>query len=158
MKNYKYICNINANKYKNITFFEEWKNYQYNNLLGDSKIISEIITDFERNKKLGIIFPETYYKSLIEFGENTNDIDLKYVNFFLNMIYPRVNLSQIFADFPEGNMFWAKVVAIYPIFNLFSNVISNKKLILILAIYLERIWVYIVNINGFFYRKIFKHL
>ena len=158
MKNYKYICNINTNKYRNITFFEEWKNYQYNNLLGDSKIISEIITDFERNKKLGIIFPETYYKSLIEFGENTNDIDLKYVNFFLNMIYPRVNLSQIFADFPEGNMFWAKVVAIYPIFNLFSNVISNKKLILILAIYLERIWVYIVNINGFFYRKIFKHL
>ena len=158
MKNYKYICNINTNQYKNITYFEELKNYQYNNLLGNSKIISEIITDFERNKKLGIIFPETYYKSLIELGEYTNDIDLKYVNFFLNMIYPRVNLSQIFADFPEGNMFWAKIVAIYPIFNLFSNVISNKKLLLILTIYLEKIWVYIVNINGFFYKKIFKHL
>ena len=158
MKNYKYICNINTNQYKNITYYEELKNYQYNNLLGNSKIISEIITDFERNNKLGIIFPETYYKSLIKFGEYINDNDLEYVNFFLNKIYPRVNISQSFADFPEGNMFWAKTDAIYPIFNLFSKVILNKKFLLLLSIYLEKIWVYIVNINGFLYKKIFKHL
>ena len=158
IKKYKYICNINSNNYKNITYFEEWKNYIYNNLLGNSKIISEIITDFELNKKLGLIFPLRYYKSLIHFVEKSNYSDLKYMNIILNKIYPFVNISKSFSDFPEGNMFWGKISAIYPIFKLFSNKILKEKTILMLKTYLEKIWVYLVNINGYLYKTIFKHL
>ena len=80
------------------------------------------------------------------------------MNIILNKIYPFITISKSFSDFPEGNMFWAKITAIYPIFNLFSNNITNKKFILILKTYLEKIWVYLVNINGFAYKTIFKHL
>ena len=158
IKNYKYICNLNPNNDKNITYHVKLKNYLYNNLLGNPKIITEIITDLEQNKKLGIIFPIKYYKSLINFGDDTNDFELKYLNFFIKMIYPQVNITHIITDFPEGNMFWAKISAIYQIFNLVSNIILNKKYLLIWKFYLEKIWLYVVNINGFLYKTIFKHL
>ena len=158
LKNYKYICNLNSYHYKNITYFEEWKNYIYNNLLGDSKIISEIITDLELNKKLGMIFPKQYYKSIITFGDQLNNSDLYFLNLSLNQIHYQVNITQLIFDFPEGNMFWTKSSAIFPAFKLFSKVKSKTKLLLILKEYIEKIWVFLLKINGFFYKTIFKHL
>ena len=155
---YKYICIINSKHYKNISYYREWKNYIYNNLLGNSHIISEIITDFEKNEKLGIIFPEKYYKSLAKFGDYINDLELKYLNLMLNKINPKVNITQTFMDFPEGNMFWAKIRAIYPIFNLYSNLMLSGIPILILKNNLEKVWIYIVTFSGFLYKTIFKHL
>ena len=157
-KNYKYICNINIKQNEDINYFEDWKNYIHNNLLGDSKIISEIISDFEHNDNLGIIFPEKYYKSLINYGDSINDSDLKYLNYFIKKIYPHTQVRQNLFDFPEGNMFWAKINAIYPIFNLNSNIIFTYKSILIIKNNLEQIWIFLVKLNGFLYKKIFKHL
>ena len=157
-KNYKYICNMNSKKYKDINYFIEWKNYIYNNLLGNSEIISEIITDFEKNVKLGLIFPEKYYKSLVKFGDNINDFEIKYLNFIIRKIFPDNKVKQNYVIFPEGNMFWAKVKAIYQVFNLYSNVIRTIKSIIILNDYIELIWVFLVNLNGFLYKTIFKHL
>ena len=158
VKNYKYICNLNTYNYNNFNYYEEWKNYQINNLLGNTKIISEILTDFEQNKKLGMIFAEKFYKSFIKFGDSINDVDLQYLNFFLNKIYHKVNVSEKFSDFPEGNMLWAKIIAIYPIFKLLSNLFINKKVLLILKKHMEKIWIYLINQNGFLYKKILKHL
>ena len=80
------------------------------------------------------------------------------MNLILNKIYIKVNITQTYIDFPEGNMFWAKIRAIYPIFNLYSNLILSSIPILILNKYLEKVWIYIVTINGFLYKTIFKHL
>ena len=157
-KNYKYICNINTNYYKNISFFWEWKEYIYNNLLGNNEIVSEIIIDFEKNDKLGIIFPEKYYKSLIAFGDYIDDINLKYLNLILNKINSHIYSYPSSLDFPEGNMFWAKICAIYPLFNLYANLALTKTLALIIKNNLEKIWIYIVKLNGFLYKTIFKHL
>ena len=158
IKNYKYICNINYNPYKNISIFKEWRNYIHNNLLGDSLIISEIINDFENNDDLGMIFPERYYKTLSMFGENINNFETKYLNSVLNKVNPKVRISPKFIDFPEGNMFWARTKAIYPLFNLISNILFTKKMRLIVENHLEKIWIYLLKLNGFFYKKIFKHL
>lgn len=63
-------------------------------------------------------------------------------------------------DFPTGNMFWARVNAIHQIFkieyekNLFIEK-DQKNWTLIQVI--ERIWLYIVKLNGYYYNKIFKH-
>ena len=157
-RNYKYICNINSNPYKKINYFEEWKNYLHNNLLGDSQIIAEILTDFENNDKLGLIFPEKYYKSLSQFGENVNYTDLRYMNNILRKLNPQINVSPIFIDFPEGNMFWAKVAAIYSVFNLNSHYLLTKKFRLIIENNLEKVWIFLIKLNGFLYKKIFKHL
>jgi hypothetical protein len=47
-------------------------------LLGNENIILEIFNDFENNAKLGFIFPENYYQSLLLFGEKLNKLN-KYV-------------------------------------------------------------------------------
>ena len=154
-KKYKYICNINTNRYKNISYFEEWKNYLYNNLLGDSKIISEILTDFENNDNLGLIFPEKYYKSLFTFGDYIDIIDLKYLNLILRKINPKMRISHNLIDFPEGNMFWVKVRAIYSIFNINS---LTRKFRLKIENNIEKIWIFVVKFNGYLYKTIFKHL
>ena len=158
IKNHKYICYINWDNHKDINYFEEWKNYIHNNLLGDLNIISEIIADFEKNSKLGLIFPEKFYKSLIQYGDCINNLDLIYVNSILRKLFPKVYAIQTLFDFPEGNMFWAKVSAIHQIFNLYSNIVFTKQYKLIIESYLEKIWVFLVKINGYSYKKIFKHL
>jgi hypothetical protein len=134
------------------------KNYLHNNLLGNSEIISEILTDFENNNNLGLIFPEKYYKSLYKFGDKMDYLDLKYINTILKRIFPDIHVSPGFIDFPEGNMFWANIKAIYSVFNINSYTIPKRKFNLIVDNYLEKIWVYIVKMNGYSYKKIFKHI
>ena len=61
-KKYKYISHIHSKKSQTapqIGFI--WRNYLYDNLFGNSSIISEILYDFENDRKLGFIFPETFY-------------------------------------------------------------------------------------------------
>ena len=157
-KNYKYICFINSNPKNNIDYSKELKNYLHNNLLGNSEIVSEILTDFENNNNLGLVFPEKYYKSLYKFGDKMNYLDLKYINTILKRIFPDIRVSPGFIDFPEGNMFWANIKAIYSVFNINSYPIPKRNFNLIVENYLEKIWVYIVKMNGYSYRKIFKHI
>ena len=63
-------------------------------------------------------------------------------------------------EFPIGNMFWARVNSIYQIFNEdFKNEIpeelGQKDSTIMHAI--ERIWLYLVKLNGYYYQKFFKH-
>ena len=157
-KNYKYICFINSNPKNNIDYSKELKNYLHNNLLGNSEIVSEILTDFENHNNLGLIFPEKYYKSLYKFGDKMDYLDLKYINTILKRIFPDIRVSPGLIDFPEGNMFWANIKAIYSVFNINSYPIPKRNFNLIVENYLEKIWVYIVKKNGYSYRKIFKHI
>ena len=158
IKKYKYLCNINTNINTNINYYEELNNYILNNLLGNSLIISEILTDFENNAKLGIIFPERYYKSLYQFGESNNYKNLKYINMILKRINSEINVVSDIIDYPEENMFWARAKIIYPLFNIDSKILSDINFQLMLDNNLEKMWIYIIKFNGYFYRKIFKHL
>ena len=159
VKNYKYICilnNIKYTEYKNN--LKETNNFMINNLLGSSQIITEIINDFENNNKLGLIFPEEYFKHRNFFQKNINQTNINYIISVLSKIYPNINISIKFTDFPEANMFWAKVIAIHPIFNLHSKLTCPKKNLLISEFNLPKIWILILKIEGFFYRKVFKHI
>ena len=83
------------------------------------------------------------------------------MNVILKMIFNN-NKYQIgkILDFPEGNMFWAKISSIYQIFitdfdKLIPQEKGQKDGTLLHGI--ERIWLYLVKINGYYYQKIFKH-
>ena len=80
------------------------------------------------------------------------------MNYIIKKIYPHIQVRQNLFDFPEGNMFWAKINAIYPIFNLKSYISYTNKSILIFTNNLEKIWIFLVKLNGFLYKMIFKHL
>lgn len=60
VKKYKYICHIHTKKSLFIDIGENWRNYLYNNLLGNENIISEILSKFKNKDKLGFSFPENY--------------------------------------------------------------------------------------------------
>jgi rhamnosyltransferase len=150
--------------YKKINVYnigEYWRNYLFNNLLGNQKIILEIFNEFENNVKLGFIFPENYYQVILLFGEKLNKLNKDCMKYLLNRLF-NINKLRIGGkiEFPMGNMFWAKVNGIFQIFNVnFQNQIpvelGQKDGTIMHGI--ERIWIYIVKLNGYYYKKIFKH-
>lgn len=161
IQKYKYICHIHSKKSLMSNFGDEWRNYLYSNLLGNRQIISEILTEFEKYDKLGLIFAEPFYKILTYLGKTMIDNNTKYMNFIIKNISPKYRVSQNYFDFPEGNMFWAKIEAIHQIFemNLEKRVSKeNGKLDSTIIHGIERIWTYLAKLNGFVYKKIFKHI
>ena len=160
IKKYKYICHIHTKKSLFIDMGDNWRNYLYNNLLGNENIISEILSEFENNYKLGFLFPENYYKALLLFGEKLSNKNKVLMKYLLNKLFKfKFNIGSKI-EFPIGNMFWARVNSIYQIFNEdFTNEIpkelGQKDGTIMHAI--ERIWLYLVQLNGYYYQKTFKH-
>ena len=161
IKKYKYFCHLHTKQSKHINFGDEWRNYLFNNLIGNKEIISEILTDFENNKYLGIIFPEIYYKVFETFGKNILGANKDYMNLILQKLAPYLRVSTNNLDFPMGNMFWAKINSVYQIFLFnFNELIpnENKQLDGTLMHGIERIWLYLTKYNGYYYKKIFKYI
>ena len=160
IKNYKYICHIHTKKSLYSKIGEEWRSYLFTNLLGNNQIVSEILSDFEMSENLGIIFPEIFHRILSDHGNMINKYNLIYMNYLIRKINPYYKIIETVSDFPAGNMFWARTNAVYQIFgkNFEKRFPEEKGQIdstIIRAI--ERIWIYLVKVNGYYYKKIFKH-
>ena len=165
-KKYKYICHIHTKKSNHISNTgDKWRNYLYENLLGSRDQINRILSDFEDIKQLGFIFPEPFYDIINKYPDfesinfKFHEPNIKYMNFILKKIFRKVRVGKKLI-FPVGNMFWAKIKAIYQIFQinflrLFPYELGQTNETLMHAI--ERIWLYLVKKNGFFYKKIFYH-
>ena len=166
IKKYKYFCHIHTKKSKHdIILGNKWRNYLYDNLLGNREIIIGILSDFEKYKKLGFIFPEVYYDIIkkIDDYDNTDFFLHKFnkdqMNLILKIIFHKYEVGNKLL-FPSGNMFWAKVKAVYQIFSarlekFFPEEKNQTNSTIMHAI--ERIWLYLVKLNGYFYKKIFYH-
>ena len=165
IKKYKYICHIHSKKtMKYPQTGNLWRRYLYNNLLGSKDIISEIIHDFEIKENLGFIFPDTYYNT-IKGVKNFESIDFKYnkenIN-YINYVFEQMFRKFKFGEkliFPSGDMFWARIDAIHQIFkikftNKFPKELGQLNKTIMHAI--ERIWLYLVKLNGYYYKVIFK--
>ena len=167
-KKYKYICHIHSKKtqiYHETGQF--WRQYLYNNLLGSKDIISEIINDFEKNENLGFIFPDTYYymfKDVKDFeliNVKPHKENIKYIKYVFSQMFKEYNKYTIGQKliFPAGDMFWARTEAIHQIFeikfyNKFPKEAGQLNKTIMHAI--ERIWIYLVKLNGYCYKTIFK--
>ena len=153
-KKYKYFCHIHSKKSRHDPKYGlAWRNYLYKNLLGNKEIISHILTEFENNEKLGFIFPETFYEAKVHALKLPEPLK-KNINFLINSIFPGYKMGKTL-DFPAGNMFWAKFQAVYQAFRIVINkdlCKEGKPLTVLYA--LERIWLYIVKMNGFYYKTI----
>ena len=158
-KFYKYLCHIHTKRSltaPEIGFL--WRNYLYNNLLGDINVVSEIIYDFDNNEKLGFLFPETYYGIINQFYRLTKGTK-KWMNFLASKLFKNYKIGKLY-NFPAGNMFWAKLEAISQIFvydftDYFPNEGEQTNDTIMHGI--ERIWLYLVKFNNFYYKTIFKY-
>ena len=158
IKQYKYLCHIHSKKsLKNPNMGFSWRNYLYNNLMGNKRIVSEILTDFENNDKIGFIFPETFYGIIKEKFKLTKKT-LKYMKFILKNIFPGSSPGNLL-DFPAGNMFWARTHAIFQLFEINFNIMFEREKDQTndtIMHGIERIWLYLVKLNGYYYKTVFK--
>ena len=154
---YKYFCHIHTKKHgPTKKLGKYWQNYLYENLLGNKNIVTQILSDFENHNKLGFIFPEPVF-FYIKNSYLHNYQDYHYINKIFSILFPNRNIraGNILA-FPVGNMFWARTKAVYQIFN--EKIIRQapeengaEDGTIIHAI--ERIWLYLVKLNGFYYKS-----
>ena len=160
-KKYKYICHLHTKKstHKKLLGFN-WSVYLYNNLIGDKNIIKDILYDFERYDKLGFIFPEAYYeitKGIKDFEDSRlslHAINNNYMNYILKRIFHKNMVVGDKLVFPLGDMFWAKTKAIYQIFNVrlkYPEELGQTNETIMHAI--ERLWLYLVKLNGYYYKS-----
>ena len=158
-KKYKYMCHIHSKKSQKAPEIGIlWRQYLINNLLGDTQLVSQILNDFENNNKLGFIFPETFYYIIKHYYILTYDTK-KWMEFLLSLFTIDYKLDNELV-FPAGNMFWAKIDAIYQIFTFdlekyFPKEDDQCNDTIMHGI--ERIWIYLVKLNKFFYKIIFKY-
>ena len=150
---YKYLCHIHTKKsVHDPEYGLKWRHYLFKNIIGSNEVISNILTDFENHQRLGFIFPETFYEAKVHALKM--NINLKHsINFLLNKIFNGYEMGNLL-DFPAGDMFWAKLKAVYQIFVTdFSGDICQEGTPLTMLYALERIWLYIVKSNGYYYKK-----
>ena len=129
IKNYKYICHIYTKHSLHSEFGDEWRSYLFTNLLGNNRIMSEIISDFEMSENLGIIFPEIFYKILLNYRNMINGFNIFHMYYLIRKISPKYKIIETVSDFPTGNMFWARTIAIYQIFenNIWKRFPKQKR-------------------------------
>ena len=153
---YKYICHIHTKKtsYQKTDLGEKWRQYLYKNLLGSSNVIYEILDFFEKDKNIGMIFPECFgcLKEFMNFGVN-----FPYCKNFLEKIDKNIELKE--TDdiiFPAGNMFWARCDSIEKICNIKENDFPSEKGQLDNTILhaIERSWTYLLKNKGYKFLQI----
>ena len=155
---YKYFCHIHSKKtLQNKEVGIKWRTYLYENLLGNSEIISEILSDLENNSKLGFIYPENYYE-VVKDTMYTEIFIKESMNYLLDRLFPGYIITNKYFDFPAGDMFWARSEAVVQIFKIdLKKDIPNEKGSKDILWAIERIWLFLVKLNGFFYKKYLKY-
>ncbi|WP_100154008.1 HAD-IA family hydrolase [Snodgrassella alvi] len=115
LRKYDYIAHFQSKKSKyNNGATNGWREYLFNTLLGSSLNIKRIFTLFAEDKKLGIIYPQMFYRlpsAAFTWLANRSQGQ---------QLLDRMKLPMIdgYFNFPAGSMFWAKTAAIQPLFDL----------------------------------------
>ena len=159
--NYKYFCHIHSRQSNNSEFGKVWRDYLLQNLLGNDETIKNIIDTFIKNEKIGFIYPEIIYNltKIPYMISKNNDI---YINYVINKIFPCYRVGTML-KYPLGNMFWAKVDAIKQVFRhkfvyMLKKIDTTEKGLNITSYFNEVFWLYLVKLNGYFFKTIFKSI
>lgn len=117
---YDYFCHVHTKVSKHCSFGDNWRRYLYSNLL-ESKAVTDILTLFESDPKIGCIYPYRYFelayfevenfiKPLGMFREE-NLIDSLLKKFSINK---QISNSDI--DYSAGTMYWYRPRAFRQLF------------------------------------------
>ena len=107
------FLHIHSKESKNRPKVNNWGKYLTNCLAGNPRSITEILSIFQSNPGVGVIYPVTYPN--LELVSKWEDFE-----FDLNRIFSRFNLDidlNDHFDYPAGGMFWVRTEAIRNILN-----------------------------------------
>ena len=88
----------------------QWRNELYDGLVGDSYVVSSILSEFMNNPECGLVYSES--KQMEDWVNNRLDSNGRILD-MLGVNYPK-NIRN-FLDFPMGGMFWCRTAAIRPL-------------------------------------------
>ena len=150
--NYKYIAHLHTKKSETVDFGEQWRQFLFHNVCGGRKYLYALFERMEQNEKLGLIIPPVYpvIEKGAEWAGTKNDMDR-----ILKSIGGNITLPE-HPVFPAGTMFWAKTDAVKPLFEIgytqddFPDEAGQVNYTL--AHVIERIWVYLVQAQGYSYQ------
>lgn len=149
---YKYIGHFHTKKSKHTEFGDGWRYFLYRNLLGSSAYLKTIFDAFEEDSGLGMILPEIYplIQEFVAWDGAKEEVDRILRSLGLCPDLPEVPM------FPAGNMFWARTEAIAPLLGKHYTTkdfpLEEGQLNLTLAHCVERIWVYLLEAQGYSYQ------
>jgi lipopolysaccharide biosynthesis protein/SAM-dependent methyltransferase len=151
---YDYIGHFHTKKSSTVTWGDRWRHYLLDNLLGSPSAISSIFSMFERDSRLGIVYPPAY--PLIE-----DYADFGGVKPRVKKILDDLACTQVLPDkpsFPVGNMFWARSDAIAQMleykWSLDRFELEEGQVGGTLPHAIERMWDYVASSNGFYSEQI----
>lgn len=161
------IGHFHTKKSKQNDFGNDWRRFLYDNLLGYDCLFDNVISLFANNPKLGFIttppFPVDNIRSAYMYFSRDSKVK-KDIEIPLKLFAPET-VKGMYAgrynkDFPCGNMFIAKKDAVKQFFStkLTSSHFPDEagQLMGTLQHYVELMWKYIVEYNGYKYIEILK--
>lgn len=158
IKDYDYICHIHTKKSKTVQYGDLWRKYLYKNLFGSKENLIKIFDIFEKEKDVGVIYPEIYPVLKLQtgfYGDNLSNC----IKLFNMLGIPETYINDRL-DFPAGTMFWAKTDAIHQLFTSdisFSDfAVENNQLDATLAHAIERSICTIAKYNNYCFKNIYN--
>ncbi|MDD3242506.1 MAG: glycoside hydrolase family 99-like domain-containing protein [Eubacteriales bacterium] len=151
--NYDYICHLHSKRTSGKDHGDLWRKYLYRNLLGSKEHVERLLTLFEQDDALGLIFPETYPPLIYQAGWGDNEELCKklFAKLGVDVELPKR------AVFPVGNMFWARTVAVRQLFEGNVTVTDFPKEAgqdnYTIAHAIERSWCWLARANGYGWQK-----
>jgi len=156
---FEFILHIHSKMSRtNDGYRDKWREYLFKHLLGDTENIYRIFEEFEKNKKLGLVFPESF-PPIISWLIWGGDIEQGKYN--VQKFLEKIGIEMFLGDKPEfaaGDMFWARTKAIRKAFcagiNQNDFPIESGQVDMTLAHAIERSWVYIAKHEGYTFKQI----
>lgn len=115
LKVYDYVGHIQSKKsLYNAGATLGWREYLFNALLGSRENVERIFHQFETNPALGIVYPQAFVQvPYAAFTWLANKAD---GHRLCNMM--GIEMPEAYFNFPAGSMFWARMSAMRPLFDL----------------------------------------
>lgn len=151
---YKYFCHIHTKKSKHSNTGDVWRQYLFEGLLGDQRVVDDILYMMESDPSVGIVYPQIFseIESFMEWGSNKN-ISYRVAKEVGIEIKTHQEKGREKLIFPAGDMFWAKTEAVrqllgYPIPE--EDIPPEKgQLDGTIMHAIERLWCYTAMFNGY---------
>lgn len=110
---YDYICHLHSKQSPHTEFGDRWRNYLFDQLIGSRSIVTGIISLFERDDNIGVIYPDNYFEIKSYVGWNGNE---EYATEFLKKVgFTNFEITEKEPDLLAGSMCWMRTAAYAPL-------------------------------------------